>query len=381
MKKIFVIIIIVCIIPSKIFATDLTENMIKDQQESFGINNFISEAEKYKGEFFEDTDISEIFNSAISGKINNSTLLKKILNIFAKEIISTIKTLVTILAIILIHSIIKAISDNLDNSSISNLIYYVQYILIVTLIMNNFSDILSSITNTINNLVGFMNTLVPILTTLMMYTGNIATSSLVEPIILFVIELIGNVIETLIIPIISIISALIIVSKISDKIQIVKLANFMKSSIIWFFGMILTAFVGILSLEGTLTSSVDGITAKTTKAAISSIIPVVGKILGDSVDSILGCGLVLKNAIGVVGVIIIIGVCIIPIIKLASFSIMYSISATVIEPLADKKIVSLLEEFGTIFKLLLGVLCSVSALFIIGTTLVIKISNSGMMYR
>lgn len=103
--------------------------------------------------------------------------------------------------------------------------------------------------------------------------------------------------------------------------------------------------------------------------------------MGDSVDSVLGCGLVLKNALGVVGVIIIIGICAVPVIKLAILSVMYNVSSAIIEPLADEKIVKLLEEFGDIFKLLLAILCSVSVLLIVGTTLVIKISNSGMMYR
>ena len=111
------------------------------------------------------------------------------------------------------------------------------------------------------------------------------------------------------------------------------------------------------------------------------MIPVVGKILGDTVDSVLGCGLILKNAIGIVGVIVIIGICILPVIKLATLSIMYSIASAIIEPLADSKIVKLLNEMSGIFKLLLAILCSVSVLLIIGTTLVIKISNSGMMYR
>ena len=106
-----------------------------------------------------------------------------------------------------------------------------------------------------------------------------------------------------------------------------------------------------------------------------------GKILGDGVDSILGCGVILKNAVGIVGVIIIIGICILPLIKLAAFTIMYSLASATIEPLADSKIVKLLEEMSDVFKLLLAIICSVSALLIIGITLVIKISNSGMMYR
>ncbi len=106
-----------------------------------------------------------------------------------------------------------------------------------------------------------------------------------------------------------------------------------------------------------------------------------GKVLGDGVDSILGCGVILKNAVGLVGVIIIIGICLLPIIKLATFSIMYSITSSIIEPLADEKIVKLLDDMSGVFKLLLAIVCSVSVLLIIGVTLVIKISNSGMMYR
>ena len=385
MKKILLHILILFVLASfpfsKVNAESLTSQMIQQEKETFGISSFIDETKKYTNDFFEDMNISDVINSAITGKIDNNRILKKILKIFGNEIVSSIKTIVAVLVIVLIHSIIKAVADNLETSNISKTIYYVQYILIVTIVMSNFSDLILSITNTIQNLVGFMNSLVPLLITLMIYTGNIATSSLLEPIILIIIEFISNIILTLILPGVSIITALMVVSKLSDKVQIGKLTKFFKSSIVWFLGIILTVFVGVVSLEGTLASSVDGITAKTAKAAVSSMIPVVGKILGDSVDSVLGCGLVLKNALGVVGVIIIIGICATPIIKLSVLTIMYSLSSAIIEPLADEKIVKLLEDFSGIFKLLLGILCATSVLLIIGTTLVIKISNSGMMYR
>ena len=384
-KKILVHILILFVLASfpfsKVNAESLTSQMIQQEKETFGISSFIDETKKYTNDFFEDMNISDLINSAITGKIDNNKILKKLLKIFGKEIVSSLKTIIAVLVIVLIHSIIKAVADNLETSNISKTIYYVQYILIVTIVMSNFSDLILSITSTIQNLIGFMNSLVPLLITLMIYTGNIATSSLLEPIILIIIEFISNIILTLILPGVSIITALMVVSKLSDKVQIGKLTKFLKSSIVWFLGIILTVFVGVVSLEGTLASSVDGITAKTAKAAVSSMIPVVGKILGDSVDSVLGCGLVLKNALGVVGVIIIIGICATPIIKLSVLTIMYSLSSAIIEPLADEKIVKLLEDFSGIFKLLLGILCATSVLLIIGTTLVIKISNSGMMYR
>ena len=215
----------------------------------------------------------------------------------------------------------------------------------------------------------------------MMYTGSITTSSVVEPIILFMINFIGNIIQNLIIPFVLVLTSLVIISKISDKVHIDKLSKFFKSGIVWFLGVVLTVFVGVVSLEGTLSSSVDGITAKTTKAVVSSAIPVVGKILGDAVDTVLGCGIVLKNAVGLVGVVIVIGICIMPILKLFVLSVSYKLLSTVVQPIADEKIIDLLEQIGDIFKIFLGILCAISFMLIIGTTLVLKISNGTMMYR
>lgn len=366
--------------PNRVLA-ETEEEIMNSTQEKFNISGFIKEAQNYTGDFLEDIDLNNILNQAIQGKVDNKTIFQKILKLLGTEINTSLRTLISILVIIVIHGILKSITDSLENKNISQIIYFVQYILIVTLIMSNFTEIINLVKNTANDLVGFINMLMPLLLTLMIYTGSIATSSVLEPVILFAINLIGNLIKDILIPVVFIIVIFSIISKISDRIQIEKLSKFLRSSVVWGLGVILTIFVGIVSLEGTLSSSVDGITAKTAKTAVSTVIPVVGKILGDVVDSVLGCGIILKNAIGIVGVIIVIGICIMPIIKIAILCIMYSLASAIIQPIADDKIVKILDEMGGVFKLLLGILCSLSVLLIVGITLVVKISNSGMMYR
>jgi len=359
----------------------IDENEISNQEEMFGISSFIQNSKQYTGNFFDDIDIGEILNSAIKGEIDNTTIYKKILNKLGNEVQTGIKSLACILAIIIIHSILKSISESLENDSVSKLIYYVQYIAIITIIMGNFSDIINLVKETTTNLIGFMNTLIPVLISLMVYTGSITTTSILEPIILFMINFIGNLIQDILIPVILIITSISIISKISDRVQINKISKFLKSSTVWLLGTILTIFVGVVSLEGTLSSSVDGITAKTAKAIVSSAVPVVGKILGDVVDSVLGCGVILKNAVGFVGVIIIIGICILPILKLTVLTFSYKLVASVSEVIADDKIVKLLDEIADIFKILLAILVSIMFMVIIGTTLLIKMSNTGMMFR
>ena len=383
MKKFIYILISIIFLINLIMPTSSAneEETLKEQQEEFGINEFIEQAEEYSGEFFEDIDMNEILENAIKGEVDNQTLFKKVVSLLGGELVDGLTVLGSILAIVVIHSILKSVSESLENDTISKLIYYVQYILIVTIVMMNFSDIVQVVKDTCNNLIGFMNILIPLLISLMIYTGSITTSGVLEPIILFLINFIGNMIQTLIIPIVLVFTSLIVISKISDNVQIDKLSKFLKSGVVWFFGIVLTIFVAVISLEGTLSSSVDGITAKTTKAVVSSAIPVVGKILGDAVDTVLGCGIILKNAVGVIGIMIVVGICIMPILKLGIFTMAYKLMAAICEPIADKNITSLLDQIGDVYKIFLAILCSISVMLIVGTALVVKISNTGMMYR
>ena len=388
MKKIWRIVILIIIFIILLNSYCIASNnvvseqeILESQQNSLNISGFIKEAQKYTESTFEDINLNELFTSAITGKIDNETIFKSIFKIIGKEIVNSITVLGSIVVIIVIHSILKSISDGLENKSISQITYYVQYILIVTLIMGNFADIITMVKTSIQSLVGFMNSLIPLLITLMLSTGSIASAGILEPIILFVITFIGNFITSILIPFVLISTAISIVSKVSSRVQVDKLSKFFNSSVVWVLGVSLTLFVGIISIEGSLSSTVDGVTAKTAKAAVSSFIPVVGKILGDAVDTVIGCSNVLKNAVGIVGVIIIIGICIEPIIKLAILMGLYYLAGAICQPIADEKIVKLLDEMGNTFKMLFAILCSISVMLVVGTTLVINVTNSGLMYR
>ena len=355
--------------------------ILSSQKDAVNISKFVDKAKKYTKDVYEDIDFNQLLNSALQGNIDNKLLYKSIFNVLGKETISSIKTIASIMIVIIIHSILKSISEGLENKGVAQVSYYVQYILIVTLIMTNFADIITMLKETITNLVAFSNTLIPILITLILTTGSIGTANMLQPILLFIITFIGNFILNVAIPVLLASSALGIVSKISSYVQLERLSKFFKSSIIWALGVVLTLFVSIVSIEGSLSSSVDGVTAKTAKAAVSSFTPVVGKILGDAVDTVIGCASILKNAVGIVGIIIIIGICILPIIKLVLLMITYYIGSAICEPIADEKIVKLLSQIGDTFKIMLGIMCSLSVMLIIGTTLVMKISNSSLMYR
>jgi len=378
LKRIIIIIIILIAIPNTSLATDA---IVQDQMEALNLGSFITEGEEYTKHAFPELDIKEVLTGSLSGEFNNGILYKSALKILGKEVVTSITTLGSILIIIVIHSILKSIGENLGNDSTAQIAYFVEYILIITILISNFAGIIISIQDTISNLVGFMNTLVPILISLIVATGQVASGTMLQPILLFAVIFIGNIINLIVLPIITVSMVLSIASNLSEKVQIGNLAKFFKSSVTWFLGFVITIFVGLLSLEGTITSSVDGITIKGIKSVASTFIPVVGKALGDSVDTVLGATSLIKNSVGFVGIIVVIGICISPIIKLTVLSIIYSFAGAISEPLADKRIVNVINQMSGVFKLLLGVVFFVAVLLIIGIALTLKISNASLMYR
>lgn len=152
------------------YITYATDEIISSQMDALNIPSFIKEGEKYTKEVFPDISLNDFLSSAIKGEIDNKGLLKQIILLFGDEIVDVIYLLGSIIVVIIIHSISKAFTENLENESVSQITYYIQYILIVTLIMANFSTIISVIKESIANLTGFINCLVPILLALMSAT-------------------------------------------------------------------------------------------------------------------------------------------------------------------------------------------------------------------
>ncbi len=234
MKKIIQMIIIIMLLitfSTTVYGTET--DVIEEQKTSLNISGFIEESKKYTEEVFPDLDLSNLLESAIKGEVTNKTIISSVFNLFGKEIKSTIKTLASILIIVVIHSIFKSISENMGNKGISQITYYVQYILIVTIIMSNFTDIIKMTTTAIGNLVSFMYMLTPILITLMITTGNVISANVMQPILLFAITFIGNIISNIIMPIMLVSTIFSIVSNISSKVQIDKISSFFKSGVVW----------------------------------------------------------------------------------------------------------------------------------------------------
>lgn len=323
-----------------------TEEIIEQEKEALGISDFIKQAEKYTEEAFPELDINELMTSSIKGEFDLSFLKNIFLKLIGNEITIAIKLMISVLIVIIINSICKSIIENLGNEETAKIVYFLQYMIIVMLMLSGFKEILNLTQETISKIINFMNLLIPLFTTLMLTTGCIASSNMIQPILLFMINFTGNFCNNFLIPMLLISIVLTVISNISDKVQIGSIVKFLKSSIVWILGIILTIFTCVLSLEGTLSSSVDGLTSKTAKVAVSNFIPVVGKILGDTVETVIGCSNILKNTVGFVGVIIILGIVAIPIVKLTVYTVCFKFTSAIGATIAEDKVIKLISRIS-----------------------------------
>ena len=176
-KRIIMIFVLIYLISfTNTYASD---KIISSQMEALNLSSFIDEGEKYTKEIFPDINLNDLLNLAIKGEFNNKVLYKGILALFGSELASCISLLGSILIIIIIHSLLKTFTENLnDGKGIGQIAYYIEYILVVTLMMANFSNIIIMIKESISNLVGFVNSLFPILLALMSATRKHCISNL-----------------------------------------------------------------------------------------------------------------------------------------------------------------------------------------------------------
>lgn len=376
MKKIFLIIIIIyCIfapVSNVIYATEQTtqEELIQSQIQDMNINSIIDKAEK---DTKNNIDFNTIFEESLQGNLSQNIIINTVGKILGTELKESLKMLVSILLIIIIYGLMKNISENLGNNQTGKIGHFVQIIILITALMEVYTHILQIVKETLETISSFTYMLLPLFISLSISTGNITAATGIQSVILVSINIITTFINQILIPIIIVATVIGIISNISDEVHMNRLSKYMKSTIIWILCIFLTIFTCVLSLESNLGQGIDQFTSKTTKTAVSTFVPVVGKILGDTVESVLGCTNIIKNAVGTLGVIGTIFIAATPLIRVGLTTLFIYLISGLAEIVADEKIVYVLEQMGDSCKVLLASITTVVIMLIIGFTITMKL--------
>jgi len=325
------------------------------------------------------TFITKLFKG--EGVITPQDITKGTMKYFFKEVIANWKILGQIIVLASIYAILVNLQSAFENDVVGKLAYNVCYMVIISVAVKSFTIAINLGKNTIDTMTAFMQALLPILLGILIAMGGITTSAFFHPVLLGSIGFIGTIIKSVVLPLIFFSAVLAVVNNLSSKVQIIKLSGLLKQSAIVILGFILTVFVGIISIHGITTSTADGVTIRTAKFAAERFIPIAGKFLSDAMDTIIGYSLLLKNSIGVMGLIIIFMICLAPMIKIIALIAIYKLSSAIVEPIAQSRLADCLNHMGNSLILILATVSSVAIMFFITITVIVGAGNITMMMR
>ena len=139
------------------------------------------------------------------------------------------------------------------------------------------------------------------------------------------------------------------------------LATFIKWLTTGSLKLILTVFIAYLSISGAIGGSVDAVTLKAAKFAVSGSVPVVGGIISDATESMLAGMAAIKNTVGILGMLGVAAICIAPFLQVGINYLLFKAGTAVLSPLCSSPLEKLMAGLSDSFGLMLGMLGTCSA--------------------
>jgi stage III sporulation protein AE len=224
-------------------------------------------------------------------------------------------------------------------------------------------------------MIDFMTALMPVLLMLLASGGRIVQSTALDPIIIFAINFASSIYLDVIIPLVVMTFVLELVNNISEDYKIDKLTKLLGQLVLWIQGILMTIFIAIVTIRGISSKAMDEVTAKTAKFAVDNFVPIVGKALSDAISTVVGYSVLLKNAISSIGLIFLVIIVIFPIIKVLILALIHKLTAALVQPISDKRIVNCINAVGDTLVMLASCLIAISVMFFIMISIIASISS------
>ncbi len=387
LKFIFLIFFFIFIFPTSISANELEIKTLVDSQlnqlDTNSLENTWNKAyqeyEKYFG--YNSLKFSDLLHLTDQGGFSIKAYFQAIFKYLFYEIIYNGKLLGTIIVLTVLSIILQYIQSSFEETNISKLGYTIIFLVLIVLVINSFSSAITYAKESIQQMTDIMIAILPLLFALLTTNGNLVTVAVFHPLIVFMIYVVGFLINYLIFPLLFFSAILYLVSLISNKYSVTQLATLLKSTGLSLLGFFFTIFMTIISIEGATTAVTDGITLRTAKYVTNNFIPVVGKMFSDAADTVMGVSLLAKNAIGVAGLFIILIIVTFPALKILSLIFIYKFSAAILQPLGQNPIIDALSLVGKNISYIFAALAIVSLMFFMALIILITIGNVSLMLR
>lgn len=358
---------------------DLNNSIIDELNEiDFSdLNGVIEEFQNNSTNIFSIDNIKSKIYSIISGgnAVSYSSFFASLFSIFVELIVKYLPMLSLIVAIGVISNLLNGIKSKFNEKSTSGLIHLVCFLAVVVLTIGMISSISEMSVSSIKAMVSQMNAIFPILLTLMIGIGATASAGVFQPIVAIISTYVADFFTYLILPLFTMSFVFGIINNLSDNIKLDKFNSFISSLFKWCVGLVFTLFFAVFTIQGISAGTFDSLSVRTTKYTIKSYIPIMGGYLSDGMDLILSSTILIKNAVGLIGLLMIISTIISPLLEIVVFSLLLKLVSAILQPMGNNKTSNFLMSTSKSITMLSSCIIAVGFMYLISVGLVMMTSN------
>lgn len=320
-------------------------------------------------------DSKEIINKIMDGKITE--VIKDIFKIIYNKTIGDISLVERTIGNLLLIVILSAFFTNLANAfsmdSVSDTGFYICYLVAITVMVTLFESFCVITADFVKLLLGFIGGILPAYFLSVAVTGQAAATGFYQ-LTLVVISVSEFAFLKIIIPLIKIYLSISLINNISQE-DLLSRTTYVLRNLIKFINKTLIGIVtGLNIIQGLILPSID-VAKNTTIRKVVGALPVIGDGTDAMTGILFGSVNLIKNTIGTFGIIVIIVICMVPFLKIQLYSASMQIATALVQPVADKRILSSMECLCGGTKLLSQVIISNGLLFIVSLAIVCMTTN------
>lgn len=324
---------------------------------------FASEIPKLDDEYEFNNNVSNMVDGSFS--INPKEISEKIIDVFLEEINNSKTSMATFIIVASLSGILTVMQGSIKNVGVSEASFLACFIAAASAAVDGLLNALEYAKNVIGLMSEFIIKLSPLLLTMIVSSGFAGTATVYKPVLSAAVYVITVVVNKCLIPLILFGAVLAIVNNVSGRVQISNYTKLVQSISKWILTAVLTMFTGITGIYGFTAPKLDALGGRAVKFAVGSFVPVVGGLLSETIETVVGGSVLVKNAVGTAGVITICAMCLVPIIKISVIGLILKVSAAAVEPLADRRITGVLQDTAGVVTMILAMVIVISVMFII----------------
>ena len=314
----------------------------------------------------EKVTFSDIVSSLISGGIDDAgdMTAQFLKDRIAYDFLYNRKTIVYIILAALVAAVFSNFADAFQNRQISDISFYVIYMLLITLCLTAFQTAVSGLEEKMGLLTEFIRALAPAYFMAMAFASGSAAALVFYNLILFLIYIVELIIIHILLPAVNIYVMICVLGSLIEEDFLSELAGLIRKAVTWALHGLLACVAGINIIQGLLAPAVDSV-KRSTLTRTAEAVPWVGDLMGGTAEILTGTVILIKNGIGMAGAVVALVICATPLLQMVITALMYKLAAALVQPVSDKRIISCIRGVSEGYELLVRILFTAGALFLI----------------